>query len=140
MGLGLFMNTSGILNSCVWLLLFEALRESSDILSLCLVSGGNFCTTLSVDSVIVNYLFWKCLFVSESSSSDKSCITQRTPLSTLNYMNPKDRTNNTMGYFFKKQSVKMASKHALFAMSAPKLNKLTFLWRFACKILYNFSE
>ena len=35
---------------------------------LCLVFCGICCTMLSVDSVIVNYVRWKCLFVPEISS------------------------------------------------------------------------
>ena len=51
-------STSGRLNSCAWLLLFEVL-----CVIISLLSFGICCTTLSVDSVIVNYLCWSCLFI-----------------------------------------------------------------------------
>ena len=54
-----------------WLLLFKVLSKK---LSLCLVSCGICCSMLSVDSVILNYLSWKCLFAPEISSGYKSSI------------------------------------------------------------------
>ena len=72
--IGLFTSTSGILNSCTWLLLFEVLRESSEILFLWLVSCEISWTTLSVDSINVNYSSWKCLYVPEISSVNKYSI------------------------------------------------------------------
>ena len=57
------------------MLLFEVLHE---ILSLCLVSSEICFTTLSMDSVIVNYLCWKYLFVPEINSGNKSSIILRT--------------------------------------------------------------
>ena len=56
---------------CVTLLLFKALRE---IIFLRLVSCRICCTTLKVHSVIVNYLCWRCFFVTEISPGDKSSI------------------------------------------------------------------
>ena len=67
-------STSGRLRSCAYQLLFEVLRE---ILSLYLVSWGNYCTTLKGDSVIVNYTCWKWLFIPEISSRNKSSIIKR---------------------------------------------------------------
>ena len=64
-------STCGRFNSCVWLLLFKVLRE---IISLCLVSFGIYCATLSVDRVIVNYL---CLFDPEISSINKFSVIKK---------------------------------------------------------------
>ena len=58
-------STSGRLNSCAWLLFFEVLRE---IISLCSVSCGICCTTLSVDSIIVNYRCWRCVLLIENKN------------------------------------------------------------------------
>ena len=88
--LWLSTSPSGRLHFCSWLLLFEVLRE---IKSFCLVSCGICCIPLSVDSVIVNYLCWKCLFVPEISSENKSSIIKRTLLLTLNYTNSEDSNN-----------------------------------------------
>ena len=88
--LGLFTSTPGILNCCAWLLLFEVMRK---ILSLCLVSCWFCCTTLNVDGIIVIYICWKCLFVPEISSENKSSIIKRTLLLTLNYTNSEDSNN-----------------------------------------------
>ena len=68
-------SSSGRLNSSVWLLLFEVLRE---IISLCLVFFGICWTTLSADSIIVNYLCWRCLFDQEISFVNKFFAIKRT--------------------------------------------------------------
>ena len=73
--LGLFTSTFGRLNSCTLLLLFEVLRE---ILSQCLISYGICSTTLSVNSVIVNYICWKCLLIPDIFLSNKSSIIKKT--------------------------------------------------------------
>ena len=67
--------TSGRLNFCAWLLLFEVLHE---IISQYLISFGIYCTTLSVNSFIVNYLCWRCLFVPDTSSVNKFSVIKRT--------------------------------------------------------------
>ena len=61
-------STSGRLHSCAWLLLFEMLHV---VISLCLVFYGICCTTLTVDSVVVNYLCWRSLFITETSPVNK---------------------------------------------------------------------
>ena len=73
--LGLFTSASGILYFCAWLLLFEVLRELSELLSLSFVSCAICCTTLSVlHWIIVNYSWWKYLSVPEISAANKSSI------------------------------------------------------------------
>ena len=74
------------LSYCVYLLLFEMLRE---IVSLCWVFIGICCTTLSVDSVIINYLFWRCLFDPEISSANIFFVIKRTPHWFLTTQTPK---------------------------------------------------
>ena len=49
-----------------------------EIVSLCLVFFGICCTTLSVDSVIVNYLSWRCLFDPDIPSANKFFVNKRT--------------------------------------------------------------
>ena len=73
--LWLHTSTSEILNSSAWLLLFEVLCE---ILSLCFVSCEICCTTMTVDSVIANYICWKSLFIPEISSRNKSSVIKKT--------------------------------------------------------------
>ena len=54
--LGVFTSTLGIHKSCAGLLVLQALRGSSQLLSLCLISSGIRCTTPSVVSVSVNQI------------------------------------------------------------------------------------
>ena len=70
--LGLFTITSGLINFYAWLLLFEVLHETSEILSLRLVSCRICCTTLCANSITVNYSGEKCLSVPEIYSANKS--------------------------------------------------------------------
>ena len=86
----LLTSTSGMLNSCSWLMLFKVLPESSEILSLSLSSGIICCTTRSMDSVFVNYSWWKCLSVPEIYSTNKSSIISRTLSLHLNYTKSED--------------------------------------------------
>ena len=49
-----------------------------EIVALRLVFFGICCTMLSVDNVIVNHLFWRCLFDPEISSVNKFFVIKRT--------------------------------------------------------------